>query len=49
MYGFRDQSKGMPLTWLSATLHGSSRYSVRMPPIIEHTFVSSKPWLYSAD
>ena len=42
MYGFSDQSKGMPLTWLSATLHGSSRYSVRMRSIIEHTFVSAE-------
>ena len=27
MYGFSDQSNGIPLTRFSATLHGSIRYS----------------------
>ena len=27
MYGFSDQSKGIPLTRLRAERHGSSRYS----------------------
>ena len=30
MYGFSDQSNGMPLTRFSATLQGSSRYSTRI-------------------
>ena len=38
MYGLSDQSKGMPLTWLSATLHGSSRYS-DPHPVDHRTYV----------
>src|SRR6476661_10998639 len=32
----------MPLTRLRALLHGSSRYSARMPEVYEQTFVSSR-------
>ena len=33
MYGLSDQSNIIPLTRLSATLQGSSRYSARMPEV----------------
>jgi hypothetical protein len=33
MYGLSDQSNGMPLTRLSATLQGSSRYSTLTPEV----------------
>ena len=48
MYGLSDHSNGMPLTRLSATLHGSSRYATRIPTMIEHMFDLSSRRLYSA-
>ena len=39
MYGFSDHLNPIPLTGLSADLHGSSRYSTRMAKMIEQTFV----------
>src|SRR5207253_5595328 len=44
MYGFRDHLNPIPLTGLSALLHGSSRYSTCMgeTQIIEQTFVSAE-------
>ena len=42
MYGLSDQRNGIPRTALSADLHGSSRYSARMPDRIEHTFDGPK-------
>ena len=38
MYGFSDHLKGIPRTAFNADLHGSSRYSARIPRTIEHTF-----------
>src|SRR5579871_5017235 len=43
MYGLSDQPNGIPRTRLSAERQGSSRYSVRKPDSIEHTFVSTGP------
>ena len=40
MYGFSDHENIIPLTRLSATLQGSSRYSARTCGSIEHMFVS---------
>src|ERR1700759_1438999 len=40
MYGFSDQSNGIPCTRLSALRQGSSRYSMRMEAVqrTEHLF-----------
>jgi len=38
MYGLSDHLNGIPRTWLSADLQGSSRYSARILPSIEHMF-----------
>jgi glyoxylase-like metal-dependent hydrolase (beta-lactamase superfamily II) len=42
MYGFSDQLNGIPRTRLSAERHGSSRYSTRTRPSIEHVFVQAE-------